>query len=529
MIPDDDLTAAAPEPAPRDAAALDGGGEVPKKRGKKGGGKRYGQVAKQGVVWSYFREGVSELISTPTAIIMARLISPFDFGVAASAGFFLTLATRLTNFGFNQALVRIKDLRPEHSSSVFVISLAIGVCAYVALVSSAELMAAFFRAPQVAQVVPIAALTFLISPFGTVPAALMTRNMEFKRTATADWIAGFGEAIAAVSMAFAGFGFWSIVYSRVIGDVLNTGAKIVLGRWRPSLVFSLPATRELFSFGSGVFAKRLLDHTANSVDNLVIGRILGVTSLGFYDKAFTTMSKVLVRINRGGPMVSFRVFAAIHEEPERFRSAYRKVVLATTLLSYPVFAGLAAAGPELIAVLYGARWVPAVPAFQVLCLAGCLKITNEYAGMAAQATGRVWNQVWRQAIYAGLVALFVGVGSVWGITGGAVGVLAATGCMTILMTTLLVRMSALSAGVLLSSQVPGVIAAILVGSAVALTRIAAFTMMTDWQLLIAETAAGAVTYALYLKLNRFREVRQLIRDTADDLAPPVGRLVRLVA
>jgi PST family polysaccharide transporter len=518
-----------PESHEGQTATSETAGEGKGKRGKKGG-KRYGQVTKQGVVWSYFREGVSELITTPTAIIMARLISPFDFGIAASAGFFLTLATRLTNFGFNQALVRVKELRPEHSSSVFVISLGMGVCAYAILAGSAGLMAAFFRAPQIAEVMPIAALTFLISPFGTVPAALMTRNMEFKRTATADWIAGFGEAIASVWMAWTGFGFWSIIYGRVIGDLLNTGAKVALGGWRVSFRFSMAATRELFSFGSGVFVKRLLDYTANSLDNLVVGRILGVTALGFYDKAFTTMSKVLVRINRGGPMVSFRVFSAIYEDAERFRAAYRKVVLATTLLSYPILAGLAAAGPELIVVMYGERWFAAVPAFQLLCIAGTLKITNEYAGMAAQATGRVWNQVWRQATYALLIALFAGVGSyAGGITGAAAGVLVATACMTALMNTLLVRMTALSTRVLLESQIPGLAAAVLVAAAVSLVRFGLAGVLPAWQLLIVESMTGAATYALYLKLNTFREVRQLIRDTAEDLAPPLGRVVRLIA
>jgi O-antigen/teichoic acid export membrane protein len=522
-----DPMAGVPDPAP------DAGGEATGKRSKKkkraAEGSRYGKVAKRGVVWSFFREGVSEMITTPTAMIMARLLSPFDFGIAASAGFFLTLATRLTNFGFNLALVRVKDLRPEHSSSVFVISLGVGLCAYGILVASAGLMADFFRAPQVAQVIPIAALTFLISPFGTVPSALMTRNMEFKRTAAADWISSLGEAAAAIGFALAGYGFWSIVYGRVIGDLISTGAKMALGRWALSFRFSLSAARELFAFGSGVFVKRLLDYTANSVDNLVVGRALGVTALGFYDKAFMTMSKVLVRVNRGGPMVSFRVFAIIHEEPERFRRAYQKVVLATSLVSYPVLIGLAAAATEVMGVLYGERWLPATTAFQVLCIAGSLKVINEYAGMAAQASGRVWNQVWRQTAYTVLIVVGVGVGSRWGLTGAAAGVLAATVGMTVLMNGLLVSTTAISLSTLLGAQVPGLLAAACVGGAVLLTRAAMPGKDAQWELLLAEALTGAIGYAMFLKFNRFREVRTLIRDTADDLSPSLGRVVRLVS
>lgn len=524
------MTATPHDGAPgEDAVPNDEAASASGRRKRKKQDRRYGAVAKRGVVWSFFREGVSEMISTPTAIVMARLLTPFDFGIAASAAFFLTLATRLTNFGFNLALVRVKELRPEHSSSVFVITLAVGVTAYATLVATAGLMGAFFNAPQIAEVMPVAALTFLISPFGTVPSALMSREMQFRRTAVADWSSSLAESISAVWFAWSGYGFWSIAYSRVIGDLVSTAVKIALGNWAVSFRFSPSAARELFSFGSGVFVKRMLDFTANNVDNLVVGRVLGITALGFYDKAFMTMSKVLVRINRGGPMVSFRVFAIIHEEPERFRNAYRKVVLAAALVTFPVLLGLAAAGREVIGVMYGERWLPSVVAFQLLCLAGVLKVMIEYAGMAAQASGRVWNQVWRQALYTVLIVGSVAIGSRWGLTGAAAGVLIATLGMTLLMNSLVVRTTAITMSTLVGAQVPGLLAAAIVGAAIAAVRLAFAGTLAPWQLLAGEGLAGALAYALFLKFNRFREVRTLLRDTAKDLSPPLGRVVQLVA
>jgi PST family polysaccharide transporter len=481
-------------------------------------------------MWSFLREGVSELITTPTAIIMARLLSPFDFGVAASAAFFLMMATRLTNFGFNVALVRIKELRPEHCSSVFVVNLGLGILAYATLVSTAELMGAFFRAPQVAQVIPIAAVTFLIGPFATVPAALMSRHMQFQRSAVVDWIGGLGEAISAILFAWAGYGFWSIVYARLIAEVLSSGTRLALGGWMPRFTFSLEAMKEVFPFGAGLFLKRLLDYAATHVDNVVVGRMLGVATLGFYDKAFVTVGKVLMRINRGGPMVSFRVFALIHEEEERFRQAFRKVVLAAGLLTYPLLIGLAAAASEVIGVLYGERWLPSVPAFQLLCLAGMLKVTNEYAGMAAQASGRIWNQVWRQSVYTALIVVLVGVGSRWGLTGAAAGVLAATLAMTMLMNGLLMHTTAISLRALLGAQLPGAVAALAVGFAVSGARFLLMPLTeARWQLLGGEVLAAAFACVLFLKLNRFREVRPLLRDTVQDLSPRLARIVTIVS
>lgn len=492
--------------------------------------RRYGKLAKEGIVWSFFREGVSEMLTTPTAIVIARLLSPYDFGIAASASFFLSLATRLTNFGFNQALVRVKHLRPEHNSSVFAVSLVIGILAYTTLSLTAPLMAAFFRAPELAQVMPWAALTFIISPVGTVPAALLSRNMEFKRTAACDWIGGIGEAGTAITLSFMGFGYWSLVYSRIVSDILNTTAKVLLGRWRPSLRFSMEATRELFSFGAGVFAKRLLDYSAKNLDNLVVGRVLGITTLGFYDKAFMTMNKVLTRINTGGPMVSFRVFSIIYEEPERFRKAYRRVVLASSLVSYPLLVGLAAAAHELIIVMYGPRWSRAIVPFQILCVAGALKVLNEYAGSAAQAWGKIWGQVWRQVIYSGLIVVCVALLSPWGLPGAALGVLIATLGMVVLMNGMLMRIASLPLGDVVGPQVPGLLGAIVTGGSILLVRwlVLRAASPAKIELLALEALTGGLAYAAFIKFNRFREVRILVRDVATDLAPPFSRVVRLL-
>jgi O-antigen/teichoic acid export membrane protein len=494
--------------------------------------KPYGKLAKQGVAWSFVREGVTELIQLPSHLILARLLTPFDFGVAAAGAFFMTLASRLTNFGFNQALVRIKVLRPEHCSTVFVVSLGLGLMVFATLAGTAGLIAAFFREPEIARMLPIAALAFVIAPLGTVPAALMSRNMRFKRTATTDWVSTLAQAVSTLIFAWAGYGYWSLIYGHLVETVVATIAKLLYGTWRPSVRFSSVAFRELFSFASGLFAKRLLDYMAKNLDNLVVGRMLGVAALGFYDKAFTAMNKVLVRINTGGPMVSFRIFALIQDEPERFRGAYVKVVMGAALLTYPILLGLAALGPDLIPVVYGERWAPSVIPFQVLCVAGTLKVMNEYAGSAVQALGHIWSQVWRQVVYAALVVLCVVGFSFWGLVGAAGGVLTATIVMYLLMQSLLIRMTSVTARSVVESQLPGVLCGIAVAGAVLAMRYflaGNAPSSSQWQRLVAEMAVAGFAYLAFIKFNRFRDVRRLVRDTAADLAPPLGRVVRLLA
>jgi len=492
----------------------------------------YGKTAKRGVAWSYVREAGTELIATPTGLILARLLTPYDFGVAASAVFFITLATRLTNFGFNLALARIKVLRPEHTSSVFVVTLGVGATAYAILASSGPLMASFFHAPQLTQIMPVAALGFLITPFGTVPAALMTRNMQFRRTAMCDWIQGIAGAATVLTLAYSGFGYWSLIYNQVASDIAATIGKVVLSGWRPSLRFSRSAIKELFSFGAGVFAKRLLDYTAGNVDNLVVGRMLGMSALGFYDKGFVTVRRILNRLNTGGPMVSFRVLSLIYEEQERFRNAYRKVVMATALISYPVLLGLAVIGPDLIPVMYGRRWGATIVPFQILCISGSFKVMTDYAGSAIQAMGKIWGQVARQVVYAVLIVLLVAGFSFWGLMGAAVGVLVATFVMYLLMEGLLMKLTAITARTIFEAQLPGMLCGLGVAATIGLARwllLRHAPGAAAWERLIIQCAIGALTYLVFIKFNRFGEVRRLVRDTAADLNPPFGSLVRLLA
>jgi PST family polysaccharide transporter len=492
----------------------------------------YGKLAKRGVAWSFVREAGTEVILTPAGLLLARLLSPSDFGVVASAAFFLTLATRLTNVGFNLAITRIKVLRPEHCSSVFVVSLGMGATAFAILAGSGTLLASFFRAPQLADIMPIAALCFLITPFGTVPAALMSRQMRFRQNAMIDWIGSIASATTAITMAFMGYGYWALVYNQLASDVVSTIAKIIWSRWVPRFQFSVSAIKELFSFGTGIFAKRLLDYSAGNLDNLVVGRSLGMAALGYYDKGFLTVRRILMRLNTGGPMVSFRVLSLIYSEPERFRKAYQKVVLANSLIAFPSMLGLAVLAPDLIPIMYGQRWKPTIIPFQILCISGIFKVLTEYSGSAIQALGMIWGQVARQVVLVAMIVVFVAAFSPWGLPGAAFGVLVANIVMYLLIETHLIKQTAITPFGVFESQLPGLLCGLFVAVSAGVARWLVLThapSISQWERLIIQTAAAGVAYAGYMKFNRFSRVRTLMRDTAADLAPPLGPLVRLLA
>jgi PST family polysaccharide transporter len=504
-----DVTQTAPEPR--------------RARKNKGGNGRgtYGKTAKVGALWSIARQGGNELIAIPTSMVMARLLSPSDFGIAAAALFFVVLAARLTQFGFNAALVRVKDLRPEHTTSVFVATLGLGVLTYGTLYLAAPAIGIFFRSEDAGRVLPIAAIAFLINPFGTVPAALMQRHMLFRYKTLTDWLDAAIGAGVSIAMAFAGYGYWSLLYGNLVASAINVVVQMYLSGWWPRFGWSSPAIRELLSFGLGIQAKRVLEYAAFNLDNLVVGRVLGMTALGFYDKAFTTMNRLVNRLTLG--QTYFRIFSVIHEEPERFRRAYSRLILTITLIGLPAFTSCIVLAEPLFLVLYGNKWLPAVVPFQLLCVAGMFKLLNAYASQANEATGNVWPQARRQGLGTLLIVLGAAFGSRWwGVTGAACGVMLAMAVLTAAMQGLVRRATGLSWRAMLLPQLPGVVCALLLAVVLTLVARALHALNADvaaWQLILVQGTIGVFVYAAFLLFSPFAAVREVVAETIDDLLP----------
>lgn len=480
------------------------------------------------VFWALLREATNSLIALPTSIILARLLSPGEFGIAAVAYVFLAFGARLTQFGLNASLIRIREVRPEHASTVFVVSLALGGTAWGLLTALAPALAAFVRSEEAGHVIPIAGLSLLISAFGIVPNTLLARDLRYRELAVCEWVGTVTNSVVAVGLAWSGFSFWSVVYGLLAANVAQALAKLYFARWRPSFRFSPVAWRELFSFGAGVYAKNLLEYATHNIDSLIVGRLLGMSALGVYDKAYSLVSRLIARINLSGPSTSFRIFALIHEDHERFRRAYRKVVLAVTVLGYPILTVLILIAPDLIHVLFGPRWMPTVLPFRILCVAGMLRLLNTYASTASQAKGMIWSEVGRQTFSTAFLAVCVAVLSRWGVGGAAAGVLIATVVTTILIQRLTRRLTNLRWGDLIGPQVPAVVCSFGLVVALGLTKLLLQTWGPPLPVisLIVLASVAAVCYLAFILFSGFDEVREIVVETLGDLSPVLTRRTR---
>jgi O-antigen/teichoic acid export membrane protein len=482
--------------------------------------RSYGKLAKRGLIWGIVRDGAKFLLVLPTGMIMARLLSPHEAGVAAAAYFVTQLGGRLTQFGLGVSLVRARSITDAHVSSVFVLNLLAGGVASAFFAAAGPSLGGLIGSQEAANLLPVAGLGFLIGAFGSVPTALLSRAMRYREGATSELLGVVVYSVSIIAFAWFGFSYWSVVYGILLGDAVRIVCRVWMARFVPRLAFSRAAAHEILSFGLGIYVKNLLEYSTQNIDNLIVGRVLGMTSLGYYDKAFNTVTKLSERVSLGGPGVSMVAFAQMQDDQPRFRRAYRKVILSASLVGYPVLAGVMVVAPELVEVLFGSRWQPAAAPMQILCVAAMVRHISFYASSATQAQGYIWSEVKRQAV--AVVVLIVGVAvlSRWGLAGAAAGVLLSAVFSTLMLQHLVRRLTVLTWGDLLLPQLPGVTCAV----CTIVAAVAARLVLASWlgapaplTVLAACAAAGGAGTLAFLLFAPFAAMQEVVRETLKDL------------
>jgi PST family polysaccharide transporter len=241
----------------------------------------YGRIAKVGVIWTFLGRGFYELVQIPASMVTARLLTPEEFGVVAAANVFVQIAQRLTNFGFNTALMQRGELQDDHKSTVFVASSVVGVAMWLILTVLSPFFSSMFRSRDLAYVLPVVGAVFLINSLASVPIALMARDLRFRENTVLNALHATVTAGVGIWLAWRGWGVWSLIWAQVAAAVVHTVARLVVSGWWPRFRFSRTRLQELLSFGIGLHFQRLLEAAALNVDNLVIGRLLGLSALGF--------------------------------------------------------------------------------------------------------------------------------------------------------------------------------------------------------------------------------------------------------
>lgn len=455
-----------------------------------------------GMAWVAWGSGTIAVLKVVVLVLLTRLLSPADFGVVGAALVVITFALNFSQLGLGPALVQRPVLEPRHVSTAFVASAGFGVLVGSLIWIGAPTVARFFRIDELTPVVRWLALVFPIAGLATVPESLLQRQLRFRFLAQRDVIAyGLGYGAVGVTLAVLGWGVWALVAGQL------TQALIQLSFLLRSGISLLPARptgasfRELMEYGVGQSAARLGGILATQADNLVVGRWLGAVALGLYSRAYQLMAVPTSLLGDVLDKVLFPELARIQDDPKRLASAYLQGTALVALATLPLGLIVAVLAPELVLVVFGSRWEPLVPPFQILALGMMFRTSSRISDSLSRATGRVYRRAWRQAFYAGLVFGGAWVGHPWGMTGVALGVLGALLVNYLLMAHLSLNLARVTWARFAQAQLPAVW---LAGATAAVALLAVTgTRHLDWPPLlglITGVTAAAGTAALLIWL-----------------------------
>ena len=324
----------------------------------------------KGVGWGFADNILGLGITAAANIILARILSPADFGIIGMTAIFMTLSTSLVDSGFTGALTRKKDAVKADFDTVFYFNLAVSCLLYAVLFFCSPFIARFFREPILVPVIRILGISLVINAFGIVQKIILVRRIDFRTQAWISLVSSFAAAVAAVAMAFYGFGVWSLVVLQVGKLAVNTILLWSVSKWHPGLCFSRKSFRDMFSFGGRLLITSIISTIWSEMYSFIIGKMYSSSVLGQYSRADKVKNMVTSNVSSVMQKVSYPVLASIQDEGERQINVYRKVLKTTVLISFTaVFGVWAVAGPFILTV-FGDQWLPAVGYLRIMCFSG---------------------------------------------------------------------------------------------------------------------------------------------------------------
>lgn len=330
----------------------------------------------QGMIWSAVERISIQTISFILGIILARLLTPEEYGTLGLLIVFISLSQVFIDSGFSKALIQKKDRTEDDKSTVLIFSLAISIFIYFILWLSAPIIASFYGIESLILLLRVLAVSLIISALSAVPATMITIEMNFRLYTKINLISTITSGVAAIALAYYGFGVWALVFQTLIRATLTSILLWSIVRWKPNFVFSKTSFKELFSFGSKLLASNLMGTFSSQLNALLIGKYLGPKDLGFYTRGIQFSDFIFGIFNSSINNVLLPGLSPVQDQKELLVAHTRTIIKSSAILVVPVFISLSILAEPIILVLLSEKWVFAAPIMQVFCIARLISIIS---------------------------------------------------------------------------------------------------------------------------------------------------------
>jgi PST family polysaccharide transporter len=470
----------------------------------------------QGIAWSFISRISGQVIQYGVSIVLARVLFPGDFGLVGMVGVFTGFAAIFIDFGIGSAIVQRPDIDDHQLRASFTATIVVGAATTLLVVGCAPLIAAFYHRPELIPLTRVSAIGFLLSSIGVVPRAMLMRSMQIKRLMLLDLSVVVVSSACSVTLALLGAGVWTVVAAGLVTAAGQSLLPIVFGPWRVGFAAGLEHIRPLMSVSLNLLGFNVINYWSRNLDNLLIGRLLGETSLGLYSRAYTLMLLPIAQVTGVLGSSMLPMLSRVSQDRARSRNIFLRAVGIITLVGFPMMLGLASVADPFVRVLYGPKWIDLIPLLRMLAIVGALQMVTHSAGWIFVSQGRT-DVLFRWGLWAcSAIIIAIGIGAYAGS--------AKTVALAYLTVNLFLFAPAMSLAARLVEgtlwQVLRVVAkpafyALIMCAVVLAIDWASPARVPLWLRLVAEIVVGAAVYGVIVyrtKLDSLAEVMRHLRE-----------------
>lgn len=347
-----------------------------------------GHSVARGVLWAYLAFAASKGLVFASTIVLARLLTPAEFGIVGFATIITDYLDTLQGLGVGEALIQRKTRIEEAANATFVISIVTGAALFGLGVLLAPVAASFFNQPLVTPLLSVLAASYLFSSLGTVHDALLVKQLDFKQRTKPLVIRAFFKAVTSIGLAYAGYGVWALVFGQLASSISGTVTLWWIDSWRPSRRWDRRVAREVLGFGSQIILMGFLGNIEVNLDYLIIGKRLGEVALGLYTLAFRAPELLIINLVSVIADVAFPAFSKIQDDRPGLRRAILTGMHYIAIVAVPAGVGLAILSAPFIQTFYTDKWAGAIRSMQALALYASARAVTYNVGDVYKAIGR---------------------------------------------------------------------------------------------------------------------------------------------
>ncbi|NHE55627.1 lipopolysaccharide biosynthesis protein [Cyclobacterium plantarum] len=343
---------------------------------------------KSGLKWNLINQVVSQVIFVWFGIYLARLLGPEAYGLVGMITVFSGFANLFVDFGFSSAIVYDPKLTKNKISSVFWLNFFIGVVIYLIFYFGSPLLADFYKLEELKVLTRVVTISLIINSLTGVPNSLISKSISFKEKIKGGWISTVISYSVAFYLAFNGYGVWSLVFQTLLFSFFNLLFVWKIADFKPGFYFSYADIRSLILYGSGIAGTNLLGYLTRNLDNLLIGKFLGGSSLGIYSRSYGLMMLPIKNISSVFTKVLFPAFSKIQNQPDVIAFYYLKATKIIALFSFPIMFCFFAISKEFVLLFLGKDWVEAIFIIQMLSILGAVQSILTLNGVIYNSLGK---------------------------------------------------------------------------------------------------------------------------------------------